>query len=106
MSVNFHFDVQFVCVVHRNNTTTIYPLLDWSKPGKSIVVSATGILFVFVIHFGVYCLYRFRVCVFSKLCLGRNNNDDDELGAHKDRAAVEQTKRIQHNPNTICELKM
>lgn len=67
----------------RKNKATIYPLLDWTKPGKAIVVTACAILFVFIIHVGVYCLYRLRVCLFTKLCLRhQGSHHDAELGEH------------------------
>lgn len=54
---------------YRTQSTAIYRLLDWSKPGKAIVVSAACVFFVFLVHFLVFCLYRCRVCIFTKFCI-------------------------------------
>lgn len=81
-------------------------MLDWSKPGKSIVVSAAGILFVFVIHFIVYCMYRLRVCIFANACL-RIHDDKEKMSLSRTVSSLENAQREQFlNPNTIVELKI
>lgn len=90
----------------RKNTSCIYPLLDWSKPGKSIVVSAAGILFVFVVHFMVYSLYRIRVCLFTNLCL-RDDDKEKMNSLSRTVSEMEVAQRQQFlNPNTVVELKI
>lgn len=91
---------------YRKNTSCIYPLLDWSKPGKSIVVSAAGILFVFVIHFMVYCMYRLRVCIFTNACL-RHEDREKMNSLSRTVSALEAAQKEQFlNPNTVVELKI
>lgn len=90
----------------RKNTSCIYPLLDWSKPGKSIVVSAAGILFVFIIHFMVYCMYRLRVCIFTNACLGIHE-DKEKMSLSRTVSSLENAQKEQFlNPNTIVELRI
>ncbi|XP_055848520.1 protein rolling stone [Episyrphus balteatus] len=64
----------------RKNQTAIYPLLDWTKPGKAIVVTVCAVLFVFVVHFGCYLLYRCRIWLFTKLCIRESHNRDGDMG--------------------------
>lgn len=92
----------------RKNTASIYPLLDWSKPGKSIVVSAAGILFVFVVHFLVYCMYRLRVCIFTNVCV-RHHDDKDKtrMGMPRTISSLESGQKEHFlNSNTVVELKI
>lgn len=71
----------FLCVfrvfslhfINRTKSTSIYRFLDWSKPGKAIVVCIACICSVFIVHILVYCLYRCRVCIFKKFCLSERN---------------------------------
>ncbi|XP_061399974.1 uncharacterized protein LOC133335679 [Musca vetustissima] len=53
----------------RKNEKAIYPMLDWRKPGKAIIVTVCAIIFVFVVHFLCFLLYRARVWLFTKLCI-------------------------------------
>ncbi|XP_037960965.1 protein rolling stone [Teleopsis dalmanni] len=64
----------------RKNNTAIYPMLDWTKPGKAIIVTACAIIFVFVVHFCCYLLYRGRVWLFTKLCIRGSHNRDGDMG--------------------------
>lgn len=90
----------------RKNTTSIYPLLDWSKPGKSIVVSAAAILFVFVVHFVVFLMYRARVFIFRNACLGIHE-DKERMSLSRTVSSLEGGQKEQFlNPNTIVELKI
>lgn len=118
-SANFYlwktvtYDLQLVCsltlnFLSRKNTASIYPLLDWSKPGKSIVVSAAGILFVFIVHFFVYCMYRLRVCIFTNVCV-RHHDDKDKtrLGMPRTISSLESGQKEHFlNSNTVVELKI
>ncbi|XP_055387253.1 protein rolling stone-like [Condylostylus longicornis] len=60
----------------RLNRVAIYPLLDWTKPGKAVIVSICAVIFVAIVHFLCYTLYRLRVCLFKKLCVRHLNNHD------------------------------
>lgn len=57
----------------RKDQRTIYPILDWSQPGKAIVVSAFGVVFTFIMHMLVFLLYRIRLCIYTKLCVRYRN---------------------------------
>lgn len=86
-----HFLCSPVHSLHNNNNTprtkskSIYRFLDWSKPGKAIVVCIACICSVFIVHILVYCMYRCRVCMFKKFCLRERNfhryvaNNDDQV---------------------------
>lgn len=95
MNFFFHFArcvlslgfVSFLCwnFINRTKSTSIYRFLDWTKPGKAIVVCIACICSVFIVHILVYCLYRCRVCIFKKFCLSDRNfhrcvaNDDQVI---------------------------
>ncbi|KAH8328033.1 hypothetical protein KR067_003169 [Drosophila pandora] len=64
----------------RKNQTAIYPMMDWTKPGKAIIVTACAIIFTFFVHFCCYLLYRGRVWLFTKLCIRGRHNRDGEMG--------------------------
>lgn len=51
----------------RHLNHAIYPLLDWQKPGKTIVVCVGGIFFVVVMHICVCCLCKVRYLIHKKL---------------------------------------
>lgn len=57
-------------------------MLDWRKPGKAIIVTVCAILFVLVVHFLCFLLYRARVWLFTKLCIRSHKRygGDGELG--------------------------
>lgn len=104
--ITFFFSSGFAFLFsnNRKNTTAIYPLLDWSKPGKSIIVSAAGILCVLVIHFIVFIMYRCRVCIFNKVCV-RGHHDDDKLNGVS--SMMHHTHHEQYSKaNTVVELKL
>ncbi|XP_013099839.1 uncharacterized protein LOC106082070 [Stomoxys calcitrans] len=61
----------------RKNETAIYPMLDWRKPGKAIIVTVCAIIFVFVVHFVCFLLYRARVWLFTKLCIRSSHHRRD-----------------------------
>uniref|UniRef100_A0A6P4FBM6 Protein rolling stone-like n=1 Tax=Drosophila rhopaloa TaxID=1041015 RepID=A0A6P4FBM6_DRORH len=63
----------------RKNQTAIYPMMDWTKPGKAIIVTACAIIFTFFVHFCCYLLYRGRVWLFTKLCIRGRHNRDGEM---------------------------
>lgn len=70
------------------------------------MVSAAGILFVFVIHFMVYCMYRLRVCIFTNACL-RIHEDKEKMSLSRTVSSLENAQKEQFlNPNTIVELKI
>ncbi|XP_018786961.1 PREDICTED: uncharacterized protein LOC108967788, partial [Bactrocera latifrons] len=64
----------------RKNNVYIYPMLDWTKPGKAIIVTVCAIIFVVVVHFCCYLLYRTRVWLFTKLCIRGAHNRDGDMG--------------------------
>lgn len=45
----------------------IYPLLDWQKPGKTIVVCVGAIFFAAIVHILVCCLCKIRYLIHKKL---------------------------------------
>lgn len=51
----------------RQLNHAIYPLLDWQKPGKTIVVCVGGIFFVVVVHILVCCVCKVRYLIHKKL---------------------------------------
>lgn len=55
-------------------------MMDWTKPGKAIIVTACAIIFTFFVHFCCYLLYRGRVWLFTKLCIRGRHNRDGEMG--------------------------
>lgn len=111
----------FVSVSFRTKEKSIYRLLDWRKPGKSIVVSLGCIFCVVIVHMLVYCLYRFRVCIFEKFCMRQRTfhryavNDDQIIIQNNQTLAktvartpssYEEAKPEQFfNPSTVVELK-
>lgn len=52
-------------------------MLDWTKPGKAIIVTVCAIIFVFVVHFVCFLLYRARVWLFTKLCIRSSHHRRD-----------------------------
>uniref|UniRef100_A0A1A9WBX3 Protein rolling stone n=1 Tax=Glossina brevipalpis TaxID=37001 RepID=A0A1A9WBX3_9MUSC len=64
----------------RKNQVAIYPTMDWTKPGKAIITTVCSIIFVFIIHFTCFLLYRARVWLFTKLCIRTSNRRDGEMG--------------------------
>lgn len=100
-------------------------MLDWTKPGKSIVVCAAGVFFVFVVHFFCYCLYCLRVWLYAQVCLPETSSSVDNLsggsgstrktlGSSREKissitrtlSSMEESQREQFlNPSTIIDLK-
>lgn len=111
-SIHFHF---------RTKEKSIYRLLDWRKPGKAIVVSLGCIFCVVIVHLLVYCLYRFRVCIFEKFCMRertfhRYAVNDDQIIIQNNQTLAKQVARTPSsydeskseqffNPSTVVELK-
>lgn len=64
-------------------------MLDWTKPGKAIIVTVCAIIFVFVVHFCCFLLYRARVWLFTKLCIRGSHHRDGEFceGLNEDSCA-------------------
>lgn len=94
-----------IVLFRRRNSTCIYPLLDWSKPGKSIVVSAAGLFFVFIVHLLCYSMYRLRVWIFTKACLRDGNEKLTSI--HRTLSSLEDNQRENFiNSNTIIDLKV
>lgn len=78
--------------------------MDWNKPGKSIVVTACAVLFVFIVHVAVYLLYRLRVCIFTKACVRKN---DKQTALGRTLSSLEEAQKENFlNPNTIIDLKL
>lgn len=105
----------------RTKEKSIYRLLDWRKPGKAIVVSLGCIFCVVIVHMLVYCLYRFRVCIFEKFCMRertfhRYAVNDDQIIIQNNQTLAKQVARTPSsydeskseqffNPSTVVELK-
>lgn len=105
----------------RTKEKSIYRLLDWRKPGKAIVVSLGCIFCVVIVHMLVYCLYRFRVCIFEKFCMRQRTFhryavNDDQIIIQNNQTLAKQTARTPSsydeskseqffNPSTVVELK-
>ncbi|KAM7351270.1 headbutt [Cochliomyia hominivorax] len=73
----------------RKLQVAIYPMLDWTKPGKAIIVTVCAIIFVFIVHFCCFLLYRARVWLFTKLCIRGSHHRDGEFceGLNEDSCA-------------------
>lgn len=56
----------------RQLNRAIYPLLDWQKPGKTIVVCCGGIFFVVIMHILVCCCCKVRFLIHKKLFVKKN----------------------------------
>ncbi|KXJ81869.1 hypothetical protein RP20_CCG017579 [Aedes albopictus] len=97
--------------MERHNESSIYRMLDWQKPGKSIVVCVLGVFFVFVIHFLCYCMYCLRVWLYARFCLPepiRNGSRNGEKISCITRSlsTMEESQREQFlNPSTVIDLK-
>ncbi|XP_037813869.1 uncharacterized protein LOC119604997 [Lucilia sericata] len=74
----------------RKLQVAIYPMLDWTKPGKAIIVTVCAIIFVFIVHFCCFLLYRARVWLFTKLCIRGSHHRDGEFceGLNEDSCAT------------------
>lgn len=56
----------------RTNDHAIYPIVDWKKPGKTIVVCVGGIFFTVVVHIFVCCVCKVRYLIHKKLFAKKN----------------------------------
>lgn len=88
----------------RKNLETIYPILDWSQPGKAIVVSAFGVVFTFLMHVLVFLLYRIRLFIYTKLCV-RYRNKKSSI-ARTLSTLEDGTKENFLNPTAILDLRI
>uniref|UniRef100_A0A1B0CZ84 Uncharacterized protein n=1 Tax=Phlebotomus papatasi TaxID=29031 RepID=A0A1B0CZ84_PHLPP len=93
---------------NRRNSMSIYPLLDWSRPGKAIVISACGILFVFIVHLVVFCMYRLRVCLYTKVCIWTRNRRMKKMSTlGRTLSSLEDAQKENFlGPSTIIDVKM
>ncbi|XP_058447103.1 protein rolling stone isoform X1 [Malaya genurostris] len=101
----------------RHNESSIYKMLDWQKPGKSIVICALGVFFVFIVHFICYCLYCLRVWLYARVCLPEPDSSASSGSTRKTSrekvssitrtlSAMEESQREQFlNPSTVIDLK-
>ncbi|XP_070492841.1 protein rolling stone isoform X1 [Chironomus tepperi] len=51
----------------RQNDTVIYPLVNWEKPGKTIVVCVGAIFFVVIVHILCCCVCKIRYLIHKKI---------------------------------------
>lgn len=58
-------------LVFRQGSSAIYSILDWSKPGSTTLVCIGTLIFLILLHFFTYGMYRLRVCIFNALKLER-----------------------------------
>lgn len=92
---------------NRKLDTSIYSLLDWSKPGKTIVISALAILFVFLVHVSIYWLYRFRICIYGKINKRRTCRREKLSSIGKAISTLDaDQKETFLNPSAIVDLKL
>jgi hypothetical protein len=85
----------------------IYPLLDWEKPGKTIVACVAGIFFVFIVHLVSFCMYRLRVWIYSKLCMRGHDDDKEVTSIARTLSTLEDSQRENFlNPTKIIDLKV
>ncbi|KAK9890314.1 hypothetical protein WA026_010416 [Henosepilachna vigintioctopunctata] len=56
----------------REGTTYIYPILDWSKATKSLLVCFVVGLFAVFLHVVIFCMYVIKKKIFKKLIQDRN----------------------------------
>jgi hypothetical protein len=51
----------------RKLQSNIYPLVNWEKPGKTIVVCVGGIFFVVCVHILCCCICKVRFLIHKKI---------------------------------------
>lgn len=51
----------------RQNDPIIYPLVNWEKPGKTIVVCVGAIFFVVIVHILCCCVCKIRYLIHKKI---------------------------------------
>lgn len=89
----------------RRDSRVIYPMLDWSRPGKSIVISAFAVLFVFLVHVIVYSLYKVRLCIYTKICVRYRNNK--KMSLVRTLSTMDDAQKENFlNPTAIIDLKL
>uniref|UniRef100_A0A182IWF9 Protein rolling stone n=1 Tax=Anopheles atroparvus TaxID=41427 RepID=A0A182IWF9_ANOAO len=94
----------------RHNDSSIYKMLDWTKPGKSIVICALGIFAVFLMHFLCYCLYCLRVWLYARVCVQGNNSktssNEKITSITRTLSSMEEAQRENFlNPTAVVDLK-
>uniref|UniRef100_A0A182QD39 Protein rolling stone n=1 Tax=Anopheles farauti TaxID=69004 RepID=A0A182QD39_9DIPT len=94
----------------RHNDSSIYKMLDWTKPGKSIVICALGIFAVFLMHFLCYCLYCLRVWLYARVCVQGNNSKSSSnekiTSITRTLSSMEEGQRENFlNPTAVVDLK-
>ena len=85
-------------------------MLDWTKPGKSIVICALGIFAVFLMHFLCYCLYCLRVWLYARVCVQGNNSKSSSnekiTSITRTLSSMEEAQRENFlNPTAVVDLK-
>jgi hypothetical protein len=76
----------------------IYPLVDWKKPGKTIVVCVGAIFFTVFMHIIVCCICKIRYLIHKKLFAKKNK----KLETCKEHARM---LSEQNTVSTIVDLK-
>lgn len=59
----------------RNLGPAIYPLLDWTKPGKTIVVCVAAIFVVLIVHIVCCSMCKIRFLLHNKLFVQKNKRE-------------------------------
>ncbi|KAF5272835.1 hypothetical protein FQR65_LT00431 [Abscondita terminalis] len=52
---------------NKDGSIAIYPILNWSKPGMTILICLLITLFLLFIHILTYCIYKFRKVLYKYL---------------------------------------
>ncbi|XP_063701311.1 protein rolling stone isoform X2 [Culicoides brevitarsis] len=92
---------------NRLDEPFVYKPMDWSRPGKALAISVGGLIFVFIVHFICYLVYRVRVCIYNACC--RKDNERDKFTALGRTLSTNlDTSQRQNflNPTTIIDLKV
>lgn len=119
MDINMDSQFTAIAIPNRTKAISIYRLLDWTKPGKAIVVSLACIFSVFVVHLLVFSLYRCRVWIFRTFCFRerafhqyQTSNDRVVFGNSQPIVKVSRTPSSYDEPKpeqfcnaTVIELK-
>jgi hypothetical protein len=82
----------------RDLNHAIYPLVDWKKPGKTIVVCVGAIFFTVFMHIIVCCICKIRYLIHKKLFAKKNK----KLETCKEHARM---LSEQNTVSTIVDLK-
>jgi hypothetical protein len=62
---NHKFKISLL-IFHRKGNRFVYPVLDWSKPSKAMVMVVGTTILGFVLHLLFFTLYKVRYNVYSK----------------------------------------